>query len=82
MPIRVHIHRTGSAAGAISVHHEPNWLARIFGARERDYEAQWAGATWVDESTGRQVSWAAHKAIERALTKRAVERRFEGLVGR
>lgn len=76
MPIRAQIH----PSGAITCHYEPNWLARLFGAEPTDHECEWNGVTWVTEH-GKMVSYAAHKAIERALTKRAVERRFEGLVG-
>ena len=75
--IRVRIHNSG----ALTVHHQPNWLARLFGATPLDYEADWNGCTWVTEH-GKLVSYAAHRAIEKALTKRAVERRFEGMVRR
>lgn len=72
MSIRARLHQSG----AITVHYEPNWLARLFGAKPADYEADWNGVTWVTEH-GKLVSYAAHKAIERALTKQAVEKRFE-----
>lgn len=75
--IRARIH----PSGAITCHHNPSWLVRLLGARPLDYEAEWAGGCWVTEH-GKLVSYAAHKAIERALTKQAVERRFEGLVRR
>lgn len=71
--IRVHLHRDG----ALTVHEHPHFLLRLFGAQCRDYEVEYAGAVYVNADTGRMVSYAAHKAIERALTKRAVERRFE-----
>lgn len=70
MTIRARLH----ASGAITVHSKPNWLARLFGARPRDYECEWAGGIWVD-SHGHYVGWQATKAIEAVVG-------FEGMVGR
>ena len=76
--IRARVHQSG----AITVHESPNIIARLLGAELRDYEADYTGGWWSNADTGEPLSGKAVQAIERALTKRAVERRFEGLVGR
>lgn len=53
-----------------TVHEQPSWLARLFGAEERDFEA-WrirslsGGTVWVD-CNNREVSGRVCDAIERA----------------
>lgn len=53
--------------GAITIHVRRHWLSRLLGAEDVDAEVQWSGVWWVNADTGRPMTPAVCRVIERTV---------------